>query len=69
MASSLEADVDVFTPAPGRRALSAGPEEQAWFFHAVLGATRVHDDPRLDPMRARLAEEIEQFERVAGLAD
>ncbi len=68
MASSLEAGIDIFTSAPGRRALSAGPADQAWFFHAVLDATRRHDDARLDPMRARLAAEVERFEQAAGLS-
>ena len=66
MASSLAAGVDIFTSAPGRKGLSAGPEAQAWFFRAVLDVTRRHDDPRLAPMRDRLAAEIERFERAAG---
>ena len=68
MAASLEAGIDVFTSAPGRRALSAGPEDQAWFFRAVLGATRHHEDPRLDPMRERLMAEVERFDRASGIA-
>lgn len=68
MASSLEAGVDIFSSAPGRRALSAGPVDQAWFFRAVLNVSRQHDDPRLVPMRARLATEIGRFERAAGVA-
>lgn len=67
MASSLEAGVDIFASAPGRRALSAGPEDQLWFFHAVLDATCVHDDPRLDPMRVRLVAEVDRFQRAAGV--
>ena len=55
---SLLAGIDVFAAAPNRRALSAGPEAQRWFFRAVLDATRRYDDPRLVPMRARLGEEI-----------
>ena len=69
MASSLEAGIDVFADAPGRRALSAGPEAQAWFFHAALDATRRFDDDRLPPMRERLAEEVRRFERAAGLVE
>jgi (p)ppGpp synthase/HD superfamily hydrolase len=64
MNESFAAGIDVFTAAPGRRALSAGPERQRWFFHAVLAATRRHDDPRLAPMRARLEEEVARFERL-----
>lgn len=69
MASSLEAGVNIFTAAPGRRALSAGPGDQLWFFRAVLDATRVHDDPRLAPMRDRLDGEVERFRRASGLVD
>ena len=66
MASALEAGIDIFTSAPGRTALSAGPADQAWFFRAVLAATEAHDDPRLAPMRARLAQEVERFVRASG---
>lgn len=69
MASSLEAGVDIFSSAPGRTALSAGPDDQLWYFHAVLEATRRHGDPRLVPQRQRLAGEVERFARAAGLAD
>lgn len=67
MASSLEADVDVFTSAPGRRALSAGPAAQRWFFDAVLDVSRAFNDPRLVPMRERLRTEVERFSRAAGI--
>ena len=68
MASSLEAGIDIFSTAPGRVGLSAGPGDQSWFFRAVLETTQRHDDARLPPMRARLAEEVERFERAAGVA-
>lgn len=68
MASSLEAGIDIFTDGPGRRALSAGPGAQAWFFHAALDATRRFDDPRLGPMRERLGQEVARFEAAAGVA-
>lgn len=66
MASSLECGVDIFTDGPGRRALSAGPESQAWFFRAALDATRRHADPRLVPMRTRLEAEVDRFDRAIG---
>lgn len=66
MASSLEAGVDIFADAPGRRALSAGPESQAWFFRAALDTTCAFEDPRLPPMRDRLETEIARFERAAA---
>ena len=68
MASSLGCGIDIFTDGPGRRALSAGPESQLWFFQAALDATRRHNDGRLVPMRERLAAEVERFAEVAGLA-
>ncbi|PSQ96322.1 MAG: phosphohydrolase [Bacteroidetes bacterium SW_11_64_17] len=46
-------------------ALSGDAEAQHWFHRAVLEASRVHDDPRLAPMRERLRQEIERFRRVA----
>ena len=67
MASSLEAGVDIFASAPGRRALSAGPEAQLWFFRAVRQATERHRDPRLGPMRDRVDQEVRRFARLAAL--
>lgn len=64
MASSLECGIDIFTSGPGRRALSAGPESQRWFFRAALDATRHHPDRRLVPMRDRLEAEIGRFDRA-----
>ncbi|ACY47568.1 HD domain-containing protein [Rhodothermus marinus] len=60
---SLQAGVDVFTDGPGRRALSAGPEAQLRFHRALLELAAGHDDPRLEPLRARLAHEVERFAR------
>lgn len=59
---SLRAGEDMFTPGPNRPALSAGPDAQLWFHRAVLEATSAGDDPRLEPMRERLQQEIERFE-------
>ncbi len=67
MAEALAAGVDIFADAPGRRALTAGPAEQAWFLRAVRAATAHHPDPRLDALRAQLGEEVVRFERAAGL--
>lgn len=41
--------------------LSAGPQEQQWYYTAVLESSRVHDDPRLEPMRTRLETELRRF--------
>lgn len=68
MASSLEAGIDIFTSAPGRKALSAGPEDQLWFFEAVLDESRRLDDPRLGALRDRLRAEVDRFAALAGLA-
>lgn len=67
MASSLEAGIDPFSEGPGRRALSAGPAEQAWFFDAALAVTERHDDPRLVPMREAARGQVQRFRRAAGL--
>ncbi|MEM0961502.1 MAG: HD domain-containing protein [Bacteroidota bacterium] len=67
MASSLEAGIDIFCDGPGRRALSAGPDEQLWFFDAVLDASRTHTDARLDPMRQRLSVEVGRLRRALDL--
>jgi len=44
--------------------LSGDAEAQRWFHRAVLEASTHHDDPRLDPMRARLQTELDRFEAV-----
>lgn len=67
MNETLLSGIDVFTDGPHRKAFSAGPEAQRWFFKAVLAASRVHSDPRLEPMRARLTEEIDRFCTLIGL--
>ncbi len=66
MNESLASGLDIFSAGPGRRALSAGPERQRWFFRAVLEASRAHTDPRLAPMREALEREIERFEHLTA---
>lgn len=68
MVQGLEQGHDIFSHGPNRRGLSAGPEQQQWFHRAVLEASTAHDDPRLDPLRTRLADEIERFERLCDLS-
>lgn len=65
MNQSLERGTDIFVSGPDRTGLSAGPEAQRWFHRAVLKATRRYTDARLEPMRDRLAREIERFEQLA----
>lgn len=59
----LARGVNVFKENEHGRGLSYGPEEQLWFYEAVLEATGPHDDPRLEPMRDRLRDEIESFRK------
>lgn len=66
MNQALEAGIDIFAEGPGRQALTAGPDEQLWFFESVLSASESHDDPRLVPMRERLREEVEYFRRLVS---
>jgi (p)ppGpp synthase/HD superfamily hydrolase len=67
MTQGLEQGDDIFAHGPNRRGLSAGPEQQQWFHRAVLEASTAHDDPRLDPLRTRLADEIRRFEALCDL--
>lgn len=67
MSRGLEVGFDIFKPAPGRRALSAGPAEQFWFYDAVRRLSEARTDARLAPLREELAAEIETFARLAGL--
>ena len=58
IAQSLEAGDDILA------ALSGDAEAQRWFHWAVLEAAGHHDDPRLEPMRARFRTELDRFEAV-----
>ncbi len=62
MNQGIKAGLDIFGGGPG--SLSAGPDEQQWYFHSVLDVSAAFDDPRLEPMRARLREEVRRFERL-----
>ncbi|MEM1042128.1 MAG: HD domain-containing protein [Bacteroidota bacterium] len=64
MNQGIEAGLDLFGGGPG--SLSAGPDQQRWYFHSVLDASAAFDDPRLEPMRARLREEVARFETLTG---
>jgi len=59
---SLDAGENVFVSGPDRTSLNAGPDEQAWFHRAVLEASMRRKDPRLEPMRKRLQQEVDRFE-------
>jgi (p)ppGpp synthase/HD superfamily hydrolase len=64
MNESLRAGVDLFTAAPGRRALSEGPAAQVWFFRSVLTVTSARADPRLVGLRTQLEREVSRFEQL-----
>ena len=67
MNQSLKAGEDIFSSGPNRTALSAGPEDQLWFYRGVLQGTGDRDDERLARMHGRLAEELQRFQgRVRG---
>lgn len=58
---ALNRGLDVFRRDEQGRGLSAGTEEQRWFYHAVLEATKRFEDRRLIPLQKRLAQELERF--------
>ena len=62
--NAIEGGVDVYSDAPGRRRLVAGPDRQAWYVRAVLEASRSADDVRLEPLREALQHELERFENL-----
>ena len=66
MNQSLEEGIDIFTPAPGRTALSAGPEQQCWFLHEVLTEASERSNDHLVPLREGLHTE---YRRLAHLTD
>ena len=66
MNESLRAGVDLFTPAPGRRALSEGPDAQVWFFRSVLRVASSRADPRLAGLRSQLEREVARFEQLVA---
>jgi hypothetical protein len=65
MNEALRAGIDIYTSEGSRRGLSAGPEAQLWFFHAVSQAVSNHADPRLCPLRVQLSAEVERFARLS----
>ena len=69
MNETLEQGIDVFATTRERKGLSAGPEPQRWFYHAVYEATLHHRDERLKPMQQRFKDELDRFERLIQLVD
>lgn len=65
MNQAVEEGIDVFEDSETRRALSAGPHEQLWFFRSVLNIAERREDRRLDSLCTHLEEEVRRFERWA----
>lgn len=63
MNNTIAAGTNPFQSTPDREALNAGPDKQVWYFNAVLDATahHHHKDPRLQPLRHTLIEELKRF--------
>jgi (p)ppGpp synthase/HD superfamily hydrolase len=68
MSAALQAAIDVFSDAPGRRGLGAGPAEQLWFNEAVLTVSEHHTDERLRSMRDALKEQIHVFSSLTAVS-
>lgn len=66
MNQALALGTDIFTPGPGRRALSAGPTEQRWYYENVLAAAQACEDERLDPLRDEVAAQLHRFLVLTG---
>ncbi len=69
MNQALKRGIDVFAHGPNRRALSAGPDQQFWFYQSVLKISRAFSAPQLDALRQRLEEEFDRFVTLAGLTE
>lgn len=67
MNESLAREMDIFSHAPNRHALSAGPAQQLWFNEAVLNASERHDDERLVLMRTALREQVDVFAKLSSM--
>jgi (p)ppGpp synthase/HD superfamily hydrolase len=70
MNQGLDAGQDIFTrernPDGSPRGLSAGPDQQQWYFEAVITATEHHTDDRLVSQRVRLREEMARFDALVA---
>lgn len=66
MNQTLDSGLDIFDASGQHTALSAGPDEQEWFYRSVLEATMAHDDTRLVPMRDQLRSELDRFTSLVG---
>ena len=62
--NSLIKGFDVFKKAPGRKALSTGPEQQQWFFTSFLEVTEPFTDKKMIPVREQLTQEVDRFVKI-----
>lgn len=69
MNNALSRGMDIFSTCKHRKAMSAGPERQLWFFNAVFLASQAHSDERLLPMQTELKREIDRFVELTGVID
>ena len=67
MNQGLEQGIDIFSSAGGRRGLSAGPDQQCWFYTAVLDISKGFSSGRLRAMQVRLENELERFKQNINL--
>ncbi len=63
MNQSLLHSVPVFSGSATTTALSAGPDDQLWYFQAVVDVTRT-DDAKIELLRERLGVEIDRFKTL-----
>jgi len=63
MNETLESGVDIFQSTETRKGLSAGADQQVWYFHAVLKLAAKSRDPRIALMREGLRAELERFQK------
>jgi (p)ppGpp synthase/HD superfamily hydrolase len=61
MNQAIDEGINVFESTETRRALSAGPREQLWFFCSVLEIAERHEEPRLNGLSGRLRQEVDRF--------
>jgi (p)ppGpp synthase/HD superfamily hydrolase len=66
MNESLARGINIFVSEPGRKRLSAGPDEQTWFFRAVLDASMQAEDTRLAALRKALSDQIDRFDGLVS---
>ena len=63
MNQGLRLGIDIFSSDHGRRGLSAGPEQQFWFYSTVLDVSRSFSSSRLQSLQIRLENELDRFRK------